>query len=261
MFSAFQTFGKLGAIGKAIAAAWSPLALWPDGIASPGMWISPSTLPASFNDYTGTTPVATPGTVADSSNPVGLALDIRAGATALAHPGNHMLQATSAARPLESARVNLLTNSEQITTTPWNYYNGGNGSALSPITSPDGTVSAIGLNDTSGSGYYGVTQDLNISTGVNSTFSCYVKQGTNGTGFSVWLIGSGSNTFFQETIAWTGGVPTASGWVATSVGNGWYRISFTFAAGASTSVAIYLLPCPTVWRKDTKVKLCPPKIS
>ena len=83
--------------------AWSPLALWPNGVDSPGMWSSPSTLPASFNDYTGTTPVAAPGSVADSANPVGLALDIRAGATALADPGNHMLQSTSAARPLESA--------------------------------------------------------------------------------------------------------------------------------------------------------------
>jgi hypothetical protein len=44
------------------------------------MWIDPSLLTASFNDYTGTTQVATPGTVADSANPVGLALDIRAGA-------------------------------------------------------------------------------------------------------------------------------------------------------------------------------------
>lgn len=62
---------------------WSPLALWPDGIATPGMWISPSTLPASFNDYNGTTPVVEPGTVADSSNPVGLAYDLRAGTPAL----------------------------------------------------------------------------------------------------------------------------------------------------------------------------------
>ena len=62
---------------------WSPLALWPDGVDSPGMWSSPSTLPASFNDYTGTTPVATPGTVADSSNPVGLAYDLRAGTPVL----------------------------------------------------------------------------------------------------------------------------------------------------------------------------------
>ena len=82
MFGAFQTFGKLGAIGKAISAAWSPLALWPDGIDSPGMWIDPSLLTASFNDSAGTTPVSTPGTVADSANPVGLALDIRGGLAA-----------------------------------------------------------------------------------------------------------------------------------------------------------------------------------
>jgi hypothetical protein len=83
--------------------AWSPLALWPDGIATPGMWISPRTLTSEWQDYTGTTPVSVPGTVADSSNPVGLALDIRAGATVLTDPGNHMLQSTSPARPLASA--------------------------------------------------------------------------------------------------------------------------------------------------------------
>ncbi len=64
----------------ASSAAWSPLALWPNGIATPGMWISPRDLTSQWQDYTGTTPVATPGTVADSANPVGLALDIRAGA-------------------------------------------------------------------------------------------------------------------------------------------------------------------------------------
>jgi hypothetical protein len=64
----------------ASSSAWSPLSLWPDGIATPGMWISPRTLTSEWQDYAGTTPVATPGTVADTSNPVGLALDIRAGA-------------------------------------------------------------------------------------------------------------------------------------------------------------------------------------
>ncbi len=103
MFSAFQTFGKLGALASSVARAWSPLALWPDGIATPGMWISPRDLTSQWADYTGTTPVATPGTVADSANPVGLALDIRAGATVLTDTGNHMLQSTSAARPLLSA--------------------------------------------------------------------------------------------------------------------------------------------------------------
>ena len=73
--------------------------------------------------FTGTTPVSVPGAVADSSNPVGLALDIRAGATVLTDPGNHMLQSTSAARPLLSARVNLLTHTEALDDVAWGTYN------------------------------------------------------------------------------------------------------------------------------------------
>ena len=82
--------------------AWTPAALWPTGT-EPGMWIDPSNLTSQWQDSAGTTPVSTPGTVADSSNPVGLALDLRLGATALTDPGNHLLQATSTARPLLSA--------------------------------------------------------------------------------------------------------------------------------------------------------------
>ena len=121
MFSAFQTFGRLGAGARAVAAAWSPSALWPTGTEA-GMWIDPSNLTSQWQDSTGTTPVATPGTVADSANPVGLALDIRAGATVLTDPGNHMLQATSAARPLESARVNALKYTENLYAGYWDKY-------------------------------------------------------------------------------------------------------------------------------------------
>ena len=102
MFGAFTSFGKLGALASSVARAWSPAALWPTGT-EPGMWIDPSNLATSWQDSAGTAPVSTPGTVADSSNPVGLALDLRLGATVLTDPGNHMLQATSTARPLLSA--------------------------------------------------------------------------------------------------------------------------------------------------------------
>ena len=79
MFGAFTSFGKLGSLARAIAAAWTPSALWPTGT-EPGMWIDPSNLTSQWQDSTGTTPVSPPGTVADSSNPVGLALDLRLGA-------------------------------------------------------------------------------------------------------------------------------------------------------------------------------------
>ena len=91
MFGAFNTFGKLGAIGKAIAAAWSPADL-----TDLAAWYDPSDLSTMFNDSAGTTPVATPGTVADSANPVGLIQDKSGN-------GHHASQSTSTARPLLSA--------------------------------------------------------------------------------------------------------------------------------------------------------------
>lgn len=142
------TLGTIAALCVNATTQWNPLSLWPDGIASPGMWMSPRTLTSEWQDYTGTTAVAVPGTVADSSNPVGLALDIRAGATVLTDPGNHMLQSTSAARPLMSARVNLLTYTENFSNAAWNKR--GFGSPVSGQTDPLGGTTAflITENDT-----------------------------------------------------------------------------------------------------------------
>lgn len=104
MFGAFQTFGKLGAIGKAISAAWSPADL-----TALAAWYDPSDLSTMFNDSAGTTPVATPGTVADSANPVGLIQDKSGN-------GHHASQSTSTARPLLSARKNWLVGTETLAT-------------------------------------------------------------------------------------------------------------------------------------------------
>ena len=83
MFSAFQTFGKLGAIGKATSAAsWSPADL-----ASLTAWYDPSDLSTMFQDAAGTTPVTAAG------QPVGLILDKSGN-------GHHASQTTSTARPL-----------------------------------------------------------------------------------------------------------------------------------------------------------------
>ena len=155
----------------ASSAAWSPLALWPDGIATPGMWISPRDLTSQWQDYTGTTPVATPGTVADSANPVGLALDIRAGATVLTDPGNHMLQSTSAARPLMSARRNLLQYTEDFTNGYWL-----NATAtVTPNygTAPDGTQTSTRLQFAGAN--LAILKGNILSSSMPSTASCWIK--------------------------------------------------------------------------------------
>ena len=81
MFSAFQTFGRLGA--SASAAPFSPTKLFPAGASSPGLWIDPSYPASEFQDSAGTTALSTVGTVLDSSNPVGLVLDTKNGTPVL----------------------------------------------------------------------------------------------------------------------------------------------------------------------------------
>lgn len=115
MLGAFQRFGRMGSG----ASAWSERALWPLGASSPGLWIDPSYPASEFQDSAGTTALSTVGTVLDSSNPVGLILDRKAGATSNTGAGIHLSQSTSAARPLASARVNLLTYSEDMSNGAW----------------------------------------------------------------------------------------------------------------------------------------------
>lgn len=105
MFGAFQNFGRLGALSRAIAAAWSPSALYAAG--QVGAWYDPSDLSTMFTDAAGTTPVVQPGTVADQ--PVGLILDKSGGS-------HHASQPTSTARPLLSARKNWLVGTETLAT-------------------------------------------------------------------------------------------------------------------------------------------------
>lgn len=66
--------GKLGSVGRALA-AWTPAQLWPLGATSPGMWTDPPYTASLFQDSAGTTAISAIGTVLDTSNPVGLALD------------------------------------------------------------------------------------------------------------------------------------------------------------------------------------------
>ena len=82
MFGAFTSFGKLGSLARAIAAAWSPADL-----TALAAWYDPSDLTTLFQDSAGTTPVTAAG------QPVGLILDKSGN-------GYHASQPTSTARPL-----------------------------------------------------------------------------------------------------------------------------------------------------------------
>jgi hypothetical protein len=106
MFSAFQTFGKLGALASSVARAWSPTTLFAAGEAG-GLWDF-STLANLYQDSAGTTPCTAVG------QPIGKVLDTSG-------RGNHLTQATSTKRPtlgrMPATGVrNLLVNTATLST-------------------------------------------------------------------------------------------------------------------------------------------------
>jgi hypothetical protein len=87
---------------------YSPASLFAAG--EPGVWYDPSDMSTLFQDAAGTTPVTA------VEQPVGLMLD-KSGR------GNHASQATTTARPLLSARYNILTDTAFTSTAEWGLSN------------------------------------------------------------------------------------------------------------------------------------------
>lgn len=99
-------FGLMGVARMAgqPGGAFSPLSLF--AASEQGAWYDPSDFSSMFQDSAGTTPVTA------VEQPVGRINDKSGN-------GNHATQATAAARPVVSARVNLLTYSEDLSNAAW----------------------------------------------------------------------------------------------------------------------------------------------
>ncbi len=97
------------------------------GSGEQGVWYDPSDLSTMYQDAAGTIPVTAVG------QPVGKILD-KSGR------GNHATQSTTASRPTLSARVNLLTKTEQFNDAAWSKTNAT--IAANAVVAPDGTTTA-----------------------------------------------------------------------------------------------------------------------
>jgi len=193
------------------------------------MWTDPPTTASLYQDSAGTTAISAIGTVLDTSNPVGLILDRKGGATVKADPGIWMEQATATSRPVASARVNWLTGTESLDQAPW--------SLISVIPTPaqlawDGeltackfaavasTVTAAGAYQNSFSGVNAVQIMDAKADGVN--FIGFIDQtGSNG---AVWfdvlngVVGS-------QNYGYTGTI--------TPLPNGWFRCTLILPVGVT----------------------------
>jgi hypothetical protein len=146
---------------------------------------------------------------------------------------------------IEEQRVNLALYSDQFDNAAW-------GKALSTITadattSPDGTANADKITPTAVAGEHYARQTISISTGASITVSIYVKAdgyrsirmrcldaAIPANGFQGSLdTSTGSN---GGSVAGAGTFTSAS---ATSVGNGWWRLTVSGNAGATAASIIF----------------------
>jgi hypothetical protein len=135
---------------------------------------------------------------------------------------------------IKSAVTNLLLRSEELETT-WS----GVATTVTPNsnTAPNGTLTADTLTDTNAAGDAYLRQS--IANPLNSaiyTGSIYLKQGTTAT-TRVSLTFFGATTVNRDaTVTWSSN--TSDYGTLTSVGNGWYRLSFSETNNASGNTSL-----------------------
>lgn len=195
-----------------------------------GAWYDPSDFSTMYQDSGGTTPVTA------VEQPVGMLRD-KSGR------GNHAIQATSANRPVLSARYNLLTSSEDFTAGAW----GKTALTATPnaTQASNGTLTATALTSTI-NGNAAVAQNKSVAINTSHVFRGEFKAGTVSTAsFGLWdnTLGGWLVIF---NIDLTSGIATlASGAgtaVASNLGNGWWSFSITVSTGSNSSVAVYVYP-------------------
>lgn len=142
--------------------------------------------------------------------------------------GNHSTQATAAARPAETARVNLLDKTEALTTAPWTVNNVSVAASGSAWRITDATAAA------SGSLQQSITA---VATGLVVTYLVEFERQASGSfavGFgSFWCFVDHATLATVNDVVFSGTSPTSS--VALVSGTR-YRLTCTVTTSAATSV-------------------------
>lgn len=155
--------------------------------------------------------------------------------------GNHALQATAAARPKLSSRVNLLTKSEQFDGSAWTKSN--SSVSVDAVAAPLGTITADKIVENSASSeHYAGYEALAKAASVTCTLTVYAKAAER-TRLTVNFRGGTVSDGAEVTAnlaAGTLGTASVSGGMTspsasiTDVGGGWYRCSLTATTDSGT---------------------------
>ena len=151
-------------------------------------------------------------------------------------PGNHRYQTTSANRPVVSARVNLLTKTERFDDAVWTKSNATIASGFADI---NGQLLAQKLVATTTNAAHSAAQDFSALNGVKYTSLFRVKAAE----YSYCRIAGQGLAFAGVPAVYfnlaNGTVGAVSGpvdsYAVTSAGDGWYLVSLTTTAVASST--------------------------
>jgi hypothetical protein len=157
--------------------------------------------------------------------------------------GIHATQSTSANRPTASARVNLLTFSEQFDNAAWSKSNAT--VTANAATAPDGTTTADKLVENTVTASHALYQTTTTVAGVVYTYSVYIKAA--GRSFAqLRYENSGATQFWAVNINLTTGAfttasfgsPTNTAASVTDVGNGWWRVVISVTSNNTSFLGI-----------------------
>lgn len=132
--------------------------------------------------------------------------------------GSHLSQSTSASRPVLSARVNLLTYTEQFDNAAWTNLTNATVSSTSETTAPNGTMTAYKFTDNATSGSHRVSQAASASFAVPYTLLIRMKKATQRYAF-IHLRGYNGNNWYSIVVDLDTGLVTSSDTFGTPNGS------------------------------------------
>jgi len=139
---------------------------------------------------------------------------------------------------IEKVRTNLALYSEDFTNVAW-AVNASPTRTANTTVAPDGTTTADTIASTASSS--GVYQVPTVVSGVEYSFSVYVKNITSATNVQIGCDLGPTNGFLNfnaVTGAITSTAAGITGSSVTNVGNGWYRVSGTYVSTGTTNTFI-----------------------
>lgn len=145
---------------------------------------------------------------------------------------------------VEELRANVLLRSASFDNSVWDNASPNSATVATNIVSPDGGTTGQTLTAATGGTGSMRRQSVSIAGATTYSFSMFIKQGTSTSSRLLVRDDTNGTNFIQATaITWSSGVPSIGGTTGTwatpvAVGNGWYRISGSAAAGAGATITV-----------------------